>query len=253
LPLGPGGYACRIALMATALIIPGSVCTGRPPTLHPAHEPAIRVTDRHLTLRVRNMALSDILTGIGHQAGIEVHFYRPVDERLSITLDNVPVDRAIRLLTRPFNRALVYAETGETGHRARIQAVFIFSGRGATAAHRRHANEGMLLLRDLREGDARARDRAVELLGARVPQEAVLMRGLTEIMLDETDHAVWSRAVLVLGHFRDKRIKLGVIRALGQIGGPEVVAPLENALEDGDEDIRAAAAEVLATVTTFEY
>lgn len=82
----------------------------------------LTVTEREVSLDAREASAAAILTEIGQRTGIPIVLYPGVDERVTIHLSKVPLDKALRQL-RP-NVAIVAAQ-GSNAPPHRIAKVYV--------------------------------------------------------------------------------------------------------------------------------
>jgi hypothetical protein len=98
----------RWTILAMFAVVPllidsrGAGATGPPASLE------VTATSSHVTLTARERPLADVLNAIGQQAGVKIVLRSDFNTPITATLDNVPLDEAIRRLSRWHSVVLIY-------------------------------------------------------------------------------------------------------------------------------------------------
>jgi len=190
-----------------------------------------------VTLNAQGAPLAEVITAVGREAGIRVVIDGSLDENVSLRLADVALVQTLRRLTRNLNCAFFYEGP-------QVRSLFVYQ-RITDDMPSPDGNAIKALLADLFHPDPQERERSVEKIAARTADETVV-RDLTEFLINDPELVPKASAMAALGDFADPLVKIGVVRALGQIGGPKAMTYLQKALEDDDTDVRLVAAQTLS-------
>ena len=85
--------------------------------------------DGLLKVSVENQRFKEVMDDVAKKAGIKILIYYPVDEKLSVSFDYIPLEKGLRRLLREKNYAFTY-QSGEgdvSKSSAGLMKVFVFS------------------------------------------------------------------------------------------------------------------------------
>ena len=263
------------------------VLTISPPTLsvpggseaHPSHL-VVQFKKNLLTVKAKDIPLKRVLKEIVDHTGIKIILQGPAEELVSAAFSDLPLEEGLRRLSRNYNYALVFGPHRAKGGEQEIE-VFIFSKAGERpnkrVEHRIIAPEKRApqtlveasldsLIKDLEDNDAEVREDAVDDLAELKDKRTVVH--LARVLGNDRDPDIRETAADALGDLggpeaidsliqalddRDADVRESAVDSLGQIGGEEVVPPLMDALRDEEEDVREAAAIVLKQITGEDF
>src|SRR5262249_14807000 len=114
----------------------------------------VTATPSHVSLTARETPLADVLKAIGQQAGVKIVLRSELNTPVTATLDNVPLDEAIRRLSRWHSVVLIYDPSARGADDAALKEVWVMS---APADSRRGGNPGAVQSEDARrQGNVQA-------------------------------------------------------------------------------------------------
>jgi HEAT repeat protein len=217
----------------------------------------VRLDAGLLTLEADTVPLAEIVEEISRQAGFATTLIGDFTAPVSVTLDKVTVAAALERLLADTDRIVIYADSPADAAGRRIVRLWLFEpgdDRQAAAAPPPTAPD------PLQHDDARIRSRAVLRLTQSGARQDVLDT-LGQILQEDDDPLVRSRAALALGSLHDPRalatleaalsdasftVRAQSVQALGQIGGEQATGILGNVLlHDPDSLLRTIAAQNL--------
>jgi hypothetical protein len=194
-------------------------------TRHDAAELDLEVGGTGLvSIDVREAALADVLHVLATSAGLSIRSGEPLDDRITIAFDRLPVAAAVSRLLHGHRFALLYLGPWAGALEESPNRLLIFSAEGAAQGPERivYAGEPLQIEPQVTlSDDPLARIDAV----IAASDEVLTAAELTRIALSDPDDAVREEAVYALGELRsaESRIALG------------------HALRDPAEDVREAA------------
>ncbi len=219
-------------------------------------QPEIRIEVREgmLTLEARDVPLADMLRQLGERLGFRSHLMGDLDERVSLSVHDVPPDEVIRRVLGERSYIIIYAAR-EAGNGARVvKEVRVFGTEGTSRA----ASADTRVRLDRRKARM-TRLEGVEELGREQTPEAA--RELEGLVADDPDIHIRRAAAIALGRYGDPRtietltaalgdpspwVRMEALRSLGGIGSQEAVQTFELVIAtDADERVRDLASRLL--------
>ena len=85
---------------------------------HETH--VIHFADNHLTVNVIDFSLASLLHEIARQSGLNLWCNVTPDERITINLDQIPLDEGLRKILRQYNVALEYCQLIDEKHQSSV-------------------------------------------------------------------------------------------------------------------------------------
>ena len=203
----------------------------------------VEVAHRLVTMQVRNASLSEVLDEIARQTGLVIEGHATVDSRITIDLEQLDLEAALRLILEGQSYALEFALETIPDERDNVrvpQRLRIFPDDPDVAARSWSpddaADAGLdghtidpTKIRAILESSDDPWDRgdAVEAL-AESEQPHVAVPLITVALID-----------------RDEDVRLAAVEALATLGGDGAAEALQTALRDEESTIREAAIETL--------
>ena len=193
----------------------------------------VEFADDSVTIKARDVTVDDLLKEIAEQSGLMLILHDPIDEPVTVDIQQLSLTKAISRILRNQNFALQYTGASFTGR------LWVFSkgsrnapgyGRGARHSAALTVDETIASLSlALANNDAQVRLEAVS--------------GLTDIGNDQA-------AAVLAGALTDSdpRVREEAIYALGEIGGENAVPAIEQAFMDAEDDVRQAAIAALSDI-----
>lgn len=123
-----------IPAIALGLILVAAALFAAPGDAAAAVRPGANLSEGRLTLEARNATFGEILETLAKTAGVDIFIGRGFQmpaQRLSIRLDGVPFDEALRRLLRGYNYAAIYEKEGND---FRVAAIRIYPEGQASGA-----------------------------------------------------------------------------------------------------------------------
>ncbi len=183
-----------------------------------------------VSLEAIDEPLVDVLERLGEQAGFEVVVLGVVADTVTLTLDAVPVDDAIRQLAGA-RSTIVGMSSGRDEQRGTVNAVWLFGEpegvSGGSAGLLAQSGRSADRVAELGDPNAAVRAAAIEQLYALPEADAVERMG--ELLTRDPSLTVRSAA----------------LEALANVGGVKAYTRVTNALEDKDAGLRLRALDVL--------
>lgn len=254
-----GSWTVRAVFAVVALLMDGSDAGAAGPTTFPPDQVLeVTATPSHVSLTARETPLADVLKAIGQQAGVKIVLRSELNTPVTATLDNMPLDEAIRRLSRWHSVVLIYDPSAGGADDAALKEVWVMS---APADPRgRGGNPGAVPSEDARrQGNVQAPPVArlatppepppannPPSQGSDTPLAAALRRGLTDSGTQAIDTLVrkWGAdgAVKILGEAAtrdpDDEIRRGAIKALVSLGSRDAVEAIRGTLRDPHAGVR---------------
>ena len=195
----------------------------------------VEMQDDLVTLKARNARLRDVLTEIVRQCDLSVESHVPLDARLTLALDRMPLTEVLVRIMRGQSYMLHYAQAANAAgqvNETRRSTLWIFSddssdGTGYSLSAVSLAIE--ILRAQLRSDDIRVRREAIKELRRLDVEEVV--GPLSDALADE-----------------DRKIRVKAVYALADIGGDNAVAVLAAGLADENAWVRAETAYALGAI-----
>jgi HEAT repeats len=257
-----GHWTMRAVFAIVSLLMDGGGAAAAGPTASaPSQVLEVTATPSHVNLIARETPLADVLKAIGQQAGVKIVLRSEFNTPVTATLANVPLDEAIRRLSRWHSVVLIYDPSARGPEDAALKEVWVMS---APADSRSSANRGGSP-GAVQSEDARrqAREQAPPVARLATPPEpppasnppsqasdtplaAELRRGLTDSGTQAVDTLVrkWGAdgAVKILGEAAtrdpDDEIRRGAIKALASLGSRNAVEAIRGTLRDPHAGVR---------------
>jgi hypothetical protein len=248
---------CSAAVLVIVTVSGAAGSTGSNPD---SADIRIEMKAGSLTLETRDAPLYEVMRRIGELAGFKTilvaDFIKP--KLVSVSFDNIPVREAVERLLGNTNRAIFYAPAGIGAQDHVISQVWLLGSSGASGDDEAGDGESIGLAENLHHEEGKIRSEAV----LRLSNQAVLglsnndatghvLAKLTQVLQEDQEALVRSRAAIALGALRDERAVLALesalldehssvrsqaINALGQIGGERATMALGNILLNGSAD-----------------
>jgi HEAT repeats len=231
----------------------------------------VTATTSHVSLTARETPLADVLKAIGQQAGVKIVLRSELNTPVTATLDNVPLDEAIRRLSRWHSVVLIYDPSARGADDAALKEVWVMSApadsRSISPGTNRRAS-----LDTVQSDDARRQGRALPVADGReqaspvvqlatplepphasnppsqandTPLAAALRRELTDSgTAIDTLVRKWGAdgAVKILREAAtrdpDDEIRRGAIKALASLGSRDAVEAIRGTLRDPHAGVR---------------
>ena len=206
-------------------------------------------TSSHISLSARDVPLADVLAAIGREAGVRMVLHGELDTPVTASLIDVPVDEAIRRLSRWYSVLLIYGAAedvrdGDVGLKeawvmsAKSRPHDVGIGGSLYDAPRPAAREGD------RGGVAGASTKNLLEKATKDPSPGVRQTALQRLARQPGVEAV---NALRDAAIRDPEafVRRVAIRALAGIRRAEAGDALQFMLDDADPDIREAASRAL--------
>jgi hypothetical protein len=258
--------AAAVSVIATVTIAAGS--TGANPD---SADIRIEMKAGSLTLETRGAPLDEVMRRIGELAGFKTilfaDFVKP--KLVSVSFDNIPVREAVERLLGNTNRIIFYAPAGIGAQDHVISQVWLLGSSRSAGNDEAGDGESIGLTEDLHHEEGKIRSEAVLRLSNQAElglsnEDAAghVLDRLTQVLQEDQDALVRSRAAIALGALRDEGAVLALesalldehssvrsqaINALGQIGGERATMTLGNILlnDSADKTERVMAAQAL--------
>lgn len=238
---------------------------------------SIQFADDHLTVKIQDVSLREILQEIARRSGFTLVRYGSLDEPMTLQFHQLPLDEGLQRILRHRSFALEYAQQTPEERLSvvrRPKTLWIFpqgdeeysiqntivGDTKVGSSGEDIATEISRLQAALSSEDAGDREEAVDALGESGRPEAVAPLRLA---LADQDEDVREAAIMALAEIggdaaaqalalalddEDPWLREEAINALGEIGGDIAIGFLEQALADDEESVREAAAKKLARV-----
>jgi hypothetical protein len=229
----------------------------------------VDINDELVTLSAHNAVLRRVLDEIAQQSGLAVASDDPLDTRLTLQFDRIPLSEALIRILRYRSFLLHRADSGsgerKSGHGHR-GTLWVFSDAPVIeAGHEQTTSESTmdrssvvdLLEMELMSNDMRVRQTAIKRLRK---LEAVAPLGFA---LEDEDRNVRVSAIHALTYIggddaaaalasalgdEDSWVRAELAYAFGTLGGDTAMQVLSYALDDADTDVRLAAIEAFTDI-----
>ena len=242
-----------------------------------AHSPlAVTVENGYVTLNARDARIDDIVQEIARRSGLTVAPHAPLDERVTLDFERLPLSEALGRVLRDGSFVLSVAHkpsraesspevsrrlwvlSSSAGAARRVSASASVAGHAQTSLSVEVTESARLALAD---SDANRRADAVSALGS--AHDSPEAASLAHAALSDADPAVREEAAYALGEIggemslralaqalRDPQhnVKQTAIEALATIGGDQAALALAAILDDPDVALRAAAVDALGEI-----
>ena len=232
----------------------------------------VDVSDDLVTLKAYNVDMRNVLDVISRQSDLIVVSHAPLDGRLTLELERLPLFEALRRIMRGHSYLLhqARAATGASNaNRGRSSTLWVFSdGSANDPGHNQAAgpfssdtaSSVEVLQSDLMSDDIRIRQEAIKGLRRLKTNEAVAP--LSYALADE-DKKVRVKAIYALAYIggddavaalaatsgdENAWIRAETAYALGMLGGDTAIQVLKHALHDADSDVRESAIEAFTEI-----
>jgi HEAT repeat protein len=243
----------------------------------------VQIADNIVTVEARDVTVEALLREIARQSGLAVLLHDPLDERVTLELQGLPLSEAIRRILRDQSFALRYVgspQSAENPNGEQPDMLWVFSKRPRddhasliTRNARRaqgpddslgtpDADEGVVPLSlALADDDVKVRLKAVSALIDIGGEQAAA--ALAAVTLSDKDASVREEAVYGLGEIGgetgmqvleqalmdpDGRVREAAVEAFTDIGGSESARALAVALNNQDASLRAEAVDALGEI-----
>ena len=242
---------------------------------------SIQFADDHLTVKIQDVSLREILQEIARRSGFTLVRYGSLDEPMTLQFHQLPLDEGLQRILRHRSFALEYAQQTPEERLSvvrRPKTLWIFpqgdeeysiqntivGDTKVGSSGEDIATEISRLQAALSSEDAGDREEAVDALGENGRPEAVAPLRLALADQDEDVREAAIDALADIGGsaaaqalaiaLRDENasIREEAVEALGAIGGAEAAQVLGIALQDNDASIREEAVEGLAKIGGVE-
>jgi hypothetical protein len=268
-----GSWMIRAVFAVVALLVYASDAGAAGPTASPPGQVLeVTATTSHVSLTARETPLADVLRAIGQQAGVKIVLRSELNTPVTATLDNVPLDEAIRRLSRWHSVVLIYDPSARGADDPALKEVWVMSAppdpRSISPGTNRRASSDTVqsddarrLGRGLPATDGREPAPPVAQLatppepppannppsqGSDTPLAAGLRRELTDSGTQVIDTLVrkWGAdgAVKILREAAtrdpDDEIRRGAIKALASLGSRDAVEAIRGTLRDPHAGVR---------------
>jgi hypothetical protein len=246
-----------------------------PPTVRSAL--TVTVQDGYVTVHAREASIDVIVQEIARRSGLTVSSPEPLDERVTLDIERLPLSEALGRVLRDGSFVLSVAHepspaaaSPEASRKLWVLSTAADAAQRASATGSSFGQDRDSLSTDeitgsvslaLSDSDANVRADAVSALGsARDDPEAA---ALAHAALSDADPAVREEAAYALGEIggemslralaqalRDPQhdVKQTAIEALATIGGDQAAFALAAILDDSDVTLRAAAVDALGEI-----
>ena len=232
----------------------------------------VDVSDGLVTLKVHDVGVRDVLDEIARQSDLTVVSHNPLDGRLSLELERLPLSEALRRIMRD-QSYLLYLAQAVTGVRnanhGRQSTLWVFSdgsandsGHAGAASHsvREITSAIEVLQSQLMSDDIRIRQEAIKGLRRLKSNEAVAP---LSVALADEDRKVRVKAIYALAYIggddavaalaatsgdENAWVRAETAYALGTLGGDTAIQVLRHALHDADADVRESAIEAFTEI-----
>jgi hypothetical protein len=186
-----------VSVLAVAALVPA----GRAPateTPTPAGAMDVTVGEGRLSVNLRDAPLADALRLIGQEADLKINLDGQFRTLVTDTFTGLPLEAAIRRLTRGHSSSFAYGPRPRPGHAAPLVEIWIIESVAAGAVNPRARAARLTHVGSL----ARQRDDGA-------------VAELSRILAQDPDPVVRTQAALALGRSRDARVTPALTAALG--------------------------------------
>ena len=201
----------------------------------------IEISDDLVTLKAHNVRVRNVLDEIARQSDLVVVSHDPLDDRLTLELERLPLFEALRRIMRGQSYLLHQAQAASGARIAnheRRSTLWVFSDGSANDPGQTqaagHSSSDIASVIEVLQSQLMSDD-------IRVRQEAI--KGLRRLKVNEVI-APLSYALAD----KDKKVRVKAIYALADIGGDNAVAAMAAAAGDENAWVRAETAYALGTL-----
>jgi HEAT repeats len=262
-----GHWTVRAVFAVVSLVMGSSGAGAAGPIAPPPSQILeVTVTSSHVSLMARETPLADVLRAIGQQAGVKIVLHSDFNTPVTATLANVPLEEAIRRLSRWHSVVLIYDPSARGADDAALKEVWVVSAPAdprsiSPGTNRVRSEDGRRQGRGLAVTDGREQAPPVAQLatppqpppasnppsqGSDTPLAAALRRELTDGGTQAIDTLVrkWGAdgAVKILREAAtrdpDDEIRRGAIKALASLGSRDAVEAIRGTLRDPHAGVR---------------
>ncbi len=232
----------------------------------------VEMSDGLVTLKAHDVGVRDVLDEIARQSDLVIVSYNPLDGRLTLELERLPLSEALRRIMRGQSYLLYLAQTATGARNAnhgRRSTLWVFSDGSAndpghTGAVRQSLRETTsaieVLQSQLMSNDVRIRQEAIKGLRRLKSNEAVTP---LSVALADEDRKVRVKAIYALAYIggddavaalattsadENAWVRAETAYALGTLGGDTAIQVLKHALHDADADVRESAIEAFTEI-----
>jgi hypothetical protein len=214
------------------------------------------------SVEARDATVKEVLEEIARQSGLVIVPYAPLDERVTLKFEHLPLSEALRRILRDRSFALQQNEGGRRGK------LWVFSNEPDRSERpaRQGAGESLATAsRALTDHDKETRLDAISVLAGVGDQDAAT--ALVTAALSDVAPEVREEAVYVLGEIGGETsipflshaladpnadVREAAVEALGEIGGEKATRLLRQTVANGHRSIRDTAAGVLSDLSDQE-
>ncbi len=247
----PARLACLVTCAALLLgcVDAQDTVTGMRPAIRASPDNLrVATSDGLVTVQARDVSVWALLEEVARQSRLIVVSHDPLDERVTLDFQRLPLPEALDRILRDQSFALEELQrlTGAGDRRdARPRRLWVFS-KGPAGDH---ASADTTAADDVEDLDALDAD------GLTGPLSLALADDDTNVRLDAvsalaavgSDQAAATLAAVALSD-GDSSVREEAVYALGEIGGEIGIQVLAQALIDPDDDVREAAVEAFANI-----
>ena len=242
----------RWVVVGLVVVVAAAIPMGRHSAAGP-REPAfeVHVTSGLLSLRASGAQLADVLMAVGRQAHLKIVLPGAIDSLVTDEFVNMPLDEAVRRLTRWHSVVLVYGGPHEAAADAMLAEVWVTSapsGRAADDNNSGARSDGFKGSTGVQAGPANIRREHEP--NSRPPELTMALRfGPSDSRTQIIDALVRDRGkYAAIGILRDAatrdpnpRIRRGAIQVLASLNSPEAVEAVQATLHDEHPGVRGEA------------
>jgi HEAT repeats len=211
----------------------------------------VRVTSGLLSLRASGAQLADVLMAVGRQANLKIVLRGAIDSLVTDEFANMPLDKAVRRLTRWHSVVLVYGGPRDEAADAKLAEVWVTSAPSGRAADDNNGGAGS----DGFKGSTGVQARPANILREQEPDSRppgltmALRFGPSDSRTQIINALVRERGkyavidILREAATRDPnpRIRRGAIQVLASLNSPEAVEAVQATLHDEHPGVRGEA------------
>jgi HEAT repeats len=204
----------------------------------------VTVTSSRVSLTAREIPLADVLTEIGRQAGVKMVLRDDLNTSVTETLANMPLDEAVRRLSRWHSVVLIYDQAIDRPDDVMLTEVWVTgSPSGRSRLGPGIAGMGGQLSAAAREDERHALAQARNLQLAMALKQATSQDGtkIIETLLRERAVPVTLKSLRRALGDPDPEVRRGAIKVLASLGSPAAVDAIRGTLVDPHSGVRSEA------------